>query len=129
MRCQRKPNRAVELAGEHAERKKLSYARPTNITREAELRRPTVIGFVSECPQAEVERENLKERERLLAEIRELIETRGDLERQLVEMSKPSALNIRHIRAAMNQMEQEQMDEYQQYVKACGGTPISKIKP
>ena len=44
MRCQRKPNRAVELAGEHAERKKLSYARPTNITREAELRRPTVIG-------------------------------------------------------------------------------------
>jgi hypothetical protein len=38
-------------------------------------------------------------------------------------------LNIWHIGAAMNQMEQEQMDEYRQYVKACGGTPISKIKP
>jgi len=35
---------------------------------------------------------------------------------------------VTELREAFAEMEQEQWDEYQEYVKRCGGVPISKIK-
>lgn len=48
----------------------------------------------------------------------------GSLERAGSASPDQSAHKLRE---AMNAMEQEQWDEYQEYVKRCGGVPISKI--